>query len=193
MRTLTALLFSLMLAPAWAMDIQSDNLFPRVKMETSLGTLIVELDRTRAPLSVDNFLRYVVKGAYDNTSFHRVVAEFVVQGGGYTASGDPIDEGETLFNESGNGLSNQYGTIAMAREKAPHTATNQFYFNLADNSRLDPSRRRWGYAVFGMVTEGLEVLDAMGQVPVEYDPDMGADSKPVKPLLLIKATLMLEQ
>ncbi|BDY06282.1 peptidylprolyl isomerase [Ferrimonas sp. YFM] len=192
MRILIALIFSGLLFPAWADEIQSDNLFPQVKMETSLGTMIVELDRTRAPLTVDNFLRYVARGAYDNTSFHRVVAEFVVQGGGYKANGDPIDEGDKLFNESGNGLSNEYGSIAMAREKDPHTATNQFFFNLVDNTRLDPSRRRWGYAVFGMVTEGLEVLDAMGEVPVEYDPDMGAESKPVKPLLLIKATLMPE-
>ncbi|USD36845.1 peptidylprolyl isomerase [Ferrimonas sp. SCSIO 43195] len=193
MRTLIPLLLSLFIGSAWADAIQSDNLFPRVQMQTSKGTLIVELDRTRAPLTVDNFLTYVVNGDYDNTDFHRVVAGFVVQGGGYRANGDAIAERATIFNESGNGLSNEYGSIAMARENAPHTASNQFFFNLDDNSRLDPSRRRWGYAVFGSVSEGLEVLDAMGEVTTEYDPDMGADSKPVEPLLLIKATLLPEQ
>ena len=191
------LLSALLLLCCWSTmassnDIQPDNLFPTVVFETSKGSITIEMDRTRAPITVDNFLRYVVSGRFDNTVFHRVIKDFVVQGGGYTPKDDPVPAFDAIFNESGNGLSNEYGTIAMVREHSPHTATNEFYFNLKDNTNLDPSRRRWGYTVFGMVTEGLEVLDAMGEVPVEYDPHMGAESRPVEPLILIKATLLPE-
>ncbi|SHI11481.1 peptidylprolyl isomerase [Ferrimonas marina] len=172
-------------------DIQSDNLFPVVQLETSMGTLLVELDRSRARVTVDNFLRYVVSGHYDNTVFHRVVPGFVVQGGGFGHDYTPLEEGEPIVNESGNGLKNRQGTIAMARANAPHTATNQFYFNLDDNDGLDPGRR-WGYAVFGEITEGQEVLEQMGQVPTDYLDAVGADTVPVEPLRLLKATLLPE-
>ncbi|ADN75096.1 peptidyl-prolyl cis-trans isomerase cyclophilin type [Ferrimonas balearica DSM 9799] len=172
--------------------IQPGNLFPKVQMETSLGTLVVELDRSRAELTVDNFLLYVVDGAYNNSVFHRVIGDFVVQGGGYDRDYQPIPERDPVVNESGNGLSNSYGTIAMARTNEPHSATNQFYFNVADNERLDPSSRRWGYAVFGEVVEGSEVLESMAAVETGPHDDVPGDTIPVTPMVLIKATLLPE-
>lgn len=171
-------------------DLQPDNLFPRVKMETSLGTLVVELDRTRAPITVDNFLRYAVDGHYNDSLFHRIIKDFVVQGGGYDLKFNERPTRAPIFNESGNGLSNSLGTIAMAREDAPYTATSQFYFNVANNDRLDPSPRRWGYAVFGEVVEGLEVLEAMAAVPTELDAKTGFSDVPSAPVILRKVTLL---
>ena len=144
--------------------LQPDNLFPKVKFITSHGEIIVELDRSRAPLTVNNFLSYVKKNAYNNTVFHRLIPEFVLQGGGYTPDFKAIETLKPVFNESGNGLKNQLGTIAMARLTDPHSADSQFYFNLNDNVSLDPGSR-WGYAVFGKVVAGTEVVDAITQVP----------------------------
>lgn len=189
---LTLLFASVSLAAEKDPRIQPGNLFPKVQLETSFGNLVVELDRSRAELTVDNFLLYVVDGAYNNSVFHRVIGDFVVQGGGYDKDYKPIPERAPVVNESGNGLSNSYGTIAMARTNEPHTATNQFYFNVADNERLDPSSRRWGYAVFGEVVEGTEVLDAMAAVETGPHDEVPGDTVPVTPLMLIKATLLPE-
>ncbi len=189
---LTLLFASVGLAADKDPRIQPGNLFPKVQLETSLGNLVVELDRSRAERTVDNFLLYVVNGAYDNSIFHRVIGDFVVQGDGYTKDYQPIPEREPVINESGNGLSNAYGTIAMARTDDPHSATNQFYFNVADNDRLDPSSRRWGYAVFGEVVEGSEVLDAMAAVETGPNDVVPGGTVPVTPLMLIKATLLPE-
>ena len=151
-------------------DIQKDTLYPQVELDTSMGKIVVELDRTRAPLTVDNFLTYVVKGEYDNTIFHRVIAEFVVQGGGLTPKLEERPSLKPVVNESGNGLSNALGTIAMARDNDPHSATRQFYFNMGDNKKLDPSKRRWGYTVFGEVTKGTVVLEAISLMPASTLP-----------------------
>ncbi|ARD43415.1 peptidylprolyl isomerase [Colwellia sp. PAMC 21821] len=169
--------------------IQPDNLFPQVKLETSMGSIIVELDRIRAPLTVDNFLTYVVTGEYNNTIFHRIVPEFIVQGGGYSQNFELKKVNKTIVNESGNGLKNEIGTIAMAKENRPHTANRQFFFNVADNSSLDPGRK-WGYAVFGAIVEGQEVVDAMALVSTNYNEEMGWENVPVKPIMLIKASLL---
>ncbi|MCH1918581.1 peptidylprolyl isomerase [Shewanella sp. A3A] len=171
-------------------DIQKDNIYPTVVMETSMGKIVVELDRTRAPITVDNFLTYVVKGEYDNTIFHRVIADFVVQGGGLDAHYKELPTGKPIVNESGNGLSNTIGTIAMAREKDPHSAIRQFYFNVADNKKLDPSSRRWGYAVFGVVTEGMDVLEKMALVPTGENKELRWQDVPLTPIILKKATLL---
>ncbi|QSX39900.1 peptidylprolyl isomerase [Shewanella cyperi] len=173
-----------------AIDIQPDTLYPRVELDTSMGKIVVELDRTRAPITVDNFLTYVVKGEYDNTIFHRIIPDFVVQGGGLDLKLEEKKEDKPIVNESGNGLSNAFGTIAMARENEPHSATRQFYFNVADNTKLDPSKRRWGYAVFGEVVEGAEVLQAMAQVPTEDNAKLGWPDVPVTPVVLKRATLL---
>ncbi|MCL1036044.1 peptidyl-prolyl cis-trans isomerase [Shewanella submarina] len=186
---------SLLLASqsALAVDIQKDNLYPMVKMETSMGTIVVELDRKRAPITVDNFLTYVVKGEYNNTVFHRIIADFVVQGGGLNPEFAELPSIAPIVNESGNGLSNQPGTIAMARDNNPHSATRQFYFNVADNTKLDPSPRRWGYAVFGEVTEGMDVLQAMSGVATGYNQTLGWPDVPLAPVILKKATLLSEE
>jgi len=171
-------------------DIQKDTLYPQVELDTSMGKIVVELDRTRAPLTVDNFLTYVVKGEYDNTIFHRVIAEFVVQGGGLTPKLEERPSLKPVVNESGNGLSNALGTIAMARDNDPHSATRQFYFNMGDNKKLDPSKRRWGYTVFGEVTKGMDVLEAISLMPTEHNSILNWPDFPVKTVILKKATLL---
>jgi peptidyl-prolyl cis-trans isomerase A (cyclophilin A) len=186
----TCLLLLISLHTHAAVDIQKDTLYPQVEFDTSMGKIVVELDRTRAPLTVDNFLTYVVKGEYDNTIFHRVIAEFVVQGGGLTTKLEERPSHDPVVNESGNGLSNSLGSIAMARDNNPHSATRQFYFNLADNTKLDPSKRRWGYTVFGEVTQGMEVLEAISLVPTENNTTLNWPDFPVNTVMLKKATLL---
>ena len=185
----TILLMLSTITSAKNLAIDPDNLFPKVKLETSKGDIIVELDRVKAPLTVDNFLTYVVQGDFDNTIFHRAIEDFIVQGGGYDKDFTHLKTLPDIVNESGNGLKNEEGTIAMAKESRPHTANRQFFFNLADNTNLDPGRQ-WGYAVFGSVVEGMEVVEAMGSTPTEYNEVTGWDDVPVEPIILIKATLL---
>jgi len=189
-RWINALLILCLSQTAVAVDIQPDTLYPQVQLDTSMGKIIVELDRTRAPITVDNFLTYVVKGHYDNTLFHRVIADFVVQGGGLNLKQEEKPYDAPIVNESGNGLSNSFGTIAMARDNDPHSATSQFYFNVGDNERLDPSSRRWGYAVFGEVAEGEEVLAAMAGVATEHNTKLDWPDFPIDEIALKKATLL---
>ncbi len=139
-----------------------DNPYPRVLIETTAGPITVELNPTRAPLSVKNFLEYAESGFYEGTIFHRVVAGFVVQGGGYTTDLKLKPTRPNISNESGNGLSNLRGTVAMARTGDPHSADSQFFINLVNNDRLDPMPTRWGYAVFGEIVEGMDVVDDIG-------------------------------
>ncbi|GHF85506.1 peptidylprolyl isomerase [Thalassotalea marina] len=172
--------------------IDPNNLYPQVKFETSMGDIIVELDRIRAPLTVDNFLQYVVSGEYDNTVFHRVVTDYVVQGGGYNTELEAKDIKSAVVNESGNGLKNELGTIAMARENKPHSANRQFFFNAADNSNLDPGRS-WGYTVFGAIIEGEAVMEAMAKVKTDFNGSLGWEDVPIEPIVLKKATLLPAQ
>lgn len=169
--------------------IQPDNLYPKVKLETSLGDIIVELDRSRARLTVDNFLSYAAEGLYNDTIFHRVETDFIVQGGGYNQKFEELKNKKAIFNESGNGMKNEEGTIAMARLRDPHSATRQFFFNLADNKSLDPGRR-WGYAVFGSIVECSEVLEAMGAVEVDFNEKLGWPTVPKKLLILKRLTIL---
>jgi peptidyl-prolyl cis-trans isomerase A (cyclophilin A) len=136
--------------------------YPKIRIETTAGNLVIELFTSRAPLTVQNFVQYVESGFYDGTVFHRVVAGFVAQAGGYDADYKRKTPGATIPNESGNGLSNRRGTVAMARTGEPHSADSQFYINLTDNTALDPRPTRWGYTVFGRVIEGMEVIDEIG-------------------------------
>jgi cyclophilin family peptidyl-prolyl cis-trans isomerase len=138
--------------------------YPTVEVVTSEGRAVIELDRPKAPITVDNFLKYVAAGHYDGTIIHRVIPGFVVQGGGYDPDFKARPTRDEIVNESGNGLSNATGTIAMARQEDPHTATSQWYVNLDDNEQLDPNRRRWGYAVFGRVVEGMEVFEKIAAI-----------------------------
>ncbi len=169
--------------------IQPDNFYPRVKLETSMGDIIVELDRSRAPITSNNFLRYVDKRSFEGTIFHRVIKDFVVQGGGYNEEFKEPSKFPTIFNESGNGLKNDMYSIAMARQNEPHTANRQFFFNMNDNESLDPGRN-WGYAVFGSVVEGYEVVDAMAEVETEYKALIGWPDVPKTPIILKKATIL---
>lgn len=138
---------------------------PRVRVETTAGDFVIELNRVRSPRSVEAFLGYVTEGFYQGTIFHRVVPGFIVQAGGYTENLErkPVDS--TIVNESGNGLSNLRGTVGLARTEGPHSATTQFYINLGDNLELNPRPSRWGYAVFGEVVEGMDVVGAIGDEP----------------------------
>ena len=170
-------------------QIQPDNYYPRVKIETTMGDIVVELDRRRAPITVNNFLRYVDKRSYEDTIFHRIVPGFVVQGGGYTANFEGKSNFPDIFNESGNGLKNTLYTIAMARQNDPHTANRQFFFNVNDNTSLDPGRD-WGYAVFGMIVEGEDVVDAMSEVETEYSIKLNANNVPIEPIIIKKVTVL---
>jgi peptidyl-prolyl cis-trans isomerase A (cyclophilin A) len=171
-------------------DVLPDNLFPTVKLETSMGDVEVELNRMRAPITVNNFLRYVLEGEYDGTIFHRVMIGFVVQGGGYTKDIEEKTMHDNILNESGNGLENSLGSIAMARYDDPHSATRQFYFNMENNKSLNPSSRNWGYTVFGQVISGMEVLQAIAEVETGYSEDLDAEDVPLEPILLIKASVL---
>ncbi|MEP6883332.1 MAG: peptidylprolyl isomerase [Gammaproteobacteria bacterium] len=131
---------------------------------TSLGNFTVELNGERAPLTVAHFLKYVDQGHYTGTIFHRVVANFVIQGGGFDSAYKLVPAPSKVFNESGNGLTNVRGTVGMARSQDPHGADAQFYINLYDNEALDPNKTRWGYAVFGKVIQGMDVVDKIGNV-----------------------------
>jgi cyclophilin family peptidyl-prolyl cis-trans isomerase len=157
----------------------------QVEVFTSMGNFIIELNAERAPLTVANFLKYVDKGQYTGTLVHRVVANFVIQGGGYDTDFKlkPID-GKT-FNESGNGLTNQRGTVGLARAGEPHSGDCQFYVNLYDNNALDPSQTRWGYAVFGKVVQGMDVVDRIGNVSTGARGPFKADA-PLQPVVIEK-------
>jgi len=138
---------------------------PHIEMETTLGTIKLELDGRQAPITVAHILKLVDSGFYDGTVFHRVIPGFMAQGGGYTPNLKRKETDDTIPNESGNGMTNVRGTIAMARTGDPHSANSQFFINAADNSRLDPGKApyngRWGYTVFGTVIEGMDVVDAI--------------------------------
>jgi cyclophilin family peptidyl-prolyl cis-trans isomerase len=145
---------------------------PQVRVTTSLGAFVIELYADRAPITVANFLIYVKEGQYTQTLFHRVVPGFLAQGGGFTAADESLKPVHTpVPNESGNGLQNKRGFVGLARTEVPHSGNCQFYINLADNPDLDPLPVRWGYAVFGKVIDGLEVVDRMSDVP------LGAEGK----------------
>jgi peptidyl-prolyl cis-trans isomerase A (cyclophilin A) len=131
--------------------------YPKVAVETSEGNFTLELYNKRSPLTVRNFVDYAESGFYDDVIFHRVVPGFVVQAGGYDSDYNEKTTLPGVPNESGNGLSNKRGSIAMARTAAPHSADSQFFINLGDSLMLDPSLNRWGYTVFGRVVEGMNV------------------------------------
>ncbi len=137
---------------------------PRVVMTTSHGAITLELDAEKAPITVKNFISYTEDGFYDGTIFHRVIDNFMIQGGGFNADMSQKTTNSPIENEADNGLKNDRGTIAMARTMDPHSATAQFFINVKDNDFLNHSGKNmqgWGYAVFGKVTEGDNVLDAI--------------------------------
>jgi peptidyl-prolyl cis-trans isomerase A (cyclophilin A) len=179
---LAALLCAALLClPAWAQQ--------KVKLATSQGDIVLELDREKAPKSVDNFLQYVKAGHYDGTIFHRVIADFMIQGGGMKADMSEKPTRAPFPLESRNGLSNVRGTVAMARTMDPNSATAQFFINVKDNAFLDQpnSRDGNGYAVFGKVVSGMDVVDKIRAVAVS---DKGGHQNvPTQAVTIKKATL----
>ena len=162
----------------------------KATIETDLGTIELELDEKKAPITVKNFADYAKSGHYDNTIFHRVISGFMIQGGGFTADMNQKATNAPIRNEAMNGLKNARGTIAMARTMVVDSATSQFFINLVDNSFLDfrnPSPQGFGYAVFGRVTKGMEVVDAIAKVQTGNN-GMHQDV-PVKPVVIKKVTV----
>ncbi len=134
----------------------------QVLMTTNMGEITLALDPDKAPVTVKNFLRYVDEGYYDGTIYHRVISDFMIQGGGFDQAYEKKSTHENIINESDNGLPNERGTIAMARTNAPHTASTQFFINVVDNNFLNHTPNNtgaWGYAVFGKVIKGMDVVD----------------------------------
>ena len=162
---------------------------PYIKMETTEGTMILELDGRQAPLTVGHFLELVDSGYYDGLIFHRVIAGFMIQAGGYTPGLKLKETDDSIPNESGNGLTNVRGTIAMARTSDPHSANSQFFINVVNNERLDPTKKivngRWGYTVFGQVIEGMEVADQIAAVQTGPQGPLKSDV-PIVPVVIKK-------
>jgi peptidyl-prolyl cis-trans isomerase A (cyclophilin A) len=179
-RLAAALFAALLCLPAWAQ---------KVKLSTSVGDIVVELDREKAPKTVDNFVQYVKAGHYDGTIFHRVIETFMIQGGGMKADMSEKATRAPIPLESRNGLSNVRGTIAMARTSDPNSATAQFFINVVDNARLDQANARDGngYAVFGKVVAGMDVVDKIKAVPVADK--AGHQNVPTSPVIIKKASL----
>ena len=148
---------ALTLASSLALAADKVPAHPHILIETTMGDIKLELEGKLAPITVGHILKLVDSGFYDGLIFHRVIPGFMAQAGGYTPGLELKEDDASIPNESGNGMSNVRGTIAMARTNDPHSANTQFFINVADNVRLDPGTNRWGYAVFGYVIEGMEV------------------------------------
>ena len=162
----------------------------RVRVTTNMGEFVIQMLPDRAPLTVNNFLRYVKEGYYSNTVFHRVIANFVIQGGGHDATDYKLKSThESIFNESGNGLQNKRGTVGLARSDPPHSGNAQIYVNLVDNPDLDPLPTRWGYTVFGRVIEGMDVVDRIGVSPTGAAGPFKSDA-PLKPVVIESVVLL---
>jgi cyclophilin family peptidyl-prolyl cis-trans isomerase len=195
-KTAITLLLTMIAALASAADKVPAH--PHLNVETTVGTFKLELDGKAAPLTVANFLKLVDEGFYNGTIFHRIRPGFMIQGGGYTPGFKSKQSDETVPNESGNNLSNIRGTIAMARLGAPHSASSQFFINVANNigesfnsTNLepikDPIRGRWGYTVFGNVIEGMDVVDAIANA--ESAPNgPGGEPAPIVPIVIKSIT-----
>src|SRR5689334_14839565 len=161
----------------------------RVRVQTSLGSFVIELQRDRAPLTVENFLGYVKAGHYTNTLFHRTIANFLIQGGGVGLDYKGKPTLKPIPNESGNGLKNLRGTVGLARASGAHSGDCQFFVNVADNGDLDPLPTRWGYAVFGRVVEGMEVVDRISESPTGPAGPFKSDA-PLQPVVIQKIELL---
>lgn len=164
---------------------------PRVALETSKGKIVIELDAAKAPNTTENFLSYVRSGFYDGTIFHRVIDNFMIQGGGFKADMTQKQAKAPIQNEADNGLKNDKYTVAMARTNDPHSASSQFFINTKDNAFLNHSGKSlqgWGYAVFGKVVEGFDVVDAIGKTPTTTK--SGFQDVPATTVTITKATVV---
>ena len=168
-----------------------DMVTKKVMLKTSMGNIVVELDEKAALITVKNFITYAEEGFYDGTIFHRVIANFMIQGGGMTENMQPKQTHAPIVNEARNGLKNDRGTIAMARTSNPDSATAQFFVNVVDNDGLNYSPANPGYAVFGKVAEGMDVVDAIAAV--ETGRKQGMSDVPVQTVLIESAKLVTEE
>jgi len=166
--------------------VASDN--PLVELETTKGTIVLELDQKNAPHTVENFLNYVKSGFYKGTIFHRVIENFMIQGGGLDKDMRPKKTEAPIKNEGRNGLKNTKYTVAMARTNNPHSASSQFFINTADNAFLDTKGAKWGYAVFGKVVRGADVVDAIEKVVTTTR--KGHSDVPAKPVVILDARVI---
>lgn len=182
-RRLTALLFGLFLVGASCLALAAEN--PRVALKTSMGEIVLELYPDKAPKSAANFIQYVKDGHYNGTIFHRVIGNFMIQGGGFDRNMRQKPTRAPIENEAANGLRNNTYTLAMARTSAPHSATAQFFINVENNRSLDyPGQDGWGYAVIGKVIKGKEVVDRIKQVST------GAQNVPLSPVVIESAAII---
>jgi peptidyl-prolyl cis-trans isomerase A (cyclophilin A) len=182
---LSAFCLSLPATIVWAAN-------PQVELKTNQGVIVLELDAEKAPKTTENFLQYVKDGFYNGTVFHRVIDNFMIQGGGFTPEMKQKDTRAQIPNEAKNGLKNVTGSIAMARTSDPHSASAQFFINLVNNSPLDyPSRDGWGYAVFGKVVQGMDVVQKIAKVATGNAG--GHQNVPTTPIIVESAKLLPEK
>ena len=177
---------------SFSVQADQDKMTTQVKLSTTLGDIILELDTEKAADTSENFLHYVRDGFYDGLIFHRVIPGFMAQGGGYTTDYEQKPTRSPIKNEADNGLKNKRGTIAMARTSDPHSATAQFFINLVDNSFLDyksSTAQGWGYAVFGEVVDGMSVVDEMAAMPTGRGGPFPTDA-PQKQIVILKAEVL---
>lgn len=190
-RTLLVALAACLMGGALFSPAQAAGPDPVVKLETSLGDIVLRLDATKAPRTVANFVEYVRAGHYDGTVFHRVIRDFMIQGGGMTADLQEKPTRAPVRNEADNGLENRRYTIAMARTPEPHSATSQFFINTRDNAFLNyrnATPQGWGYAVFGKVIRGQSVVDKIAAVPTSRRGYF--DDVPREPVVIKRATVV---
>lgn len=181
------------LVPGRGSRAQAAGGHPVIKLQTTMGDIVLELDAEKAPVTVENFVQYVKDGHYDGTIFHRVIPNFMIQGGGFDADMNQKETRESIKNEADNGLKNDKYTIAMARTPDPHSASAQFFINVKDNDFLNfsaPTASGWGYAVFGKVTDGFDVVDAIAKVKTGNRGPHG--DVPVEPIVVTKAEVVEE-
>ena len=197
MKQLAGLVMAITVAVAPATGLTQDNSTSKqgadmvtVTMETNKGVITLELDREKAPDSVENFVTYAKSGHYDGTIFHRVIPGFMIQGGGFDTSMQQKDTNPPIKNEAANGLKNNKGTVAMARTNVPDSATSQFFINVKDNDFLNhtsPTPQGWGYAVFGKVTDGMDVVESIENVATANKG--GQQDVPVSDVIIEKVTV----
>lgn len=197
MRKLFLVIFGLLSLNQLSFSAETKSLetkAPKIKLETTLGDITIQLNPNKAPISTENILGYVKDGFYDGTIFHRVIKGFMAQGGGFTTDYEQKPTKDPIKNEADNGLKNNRGTVAMARTPDPNSATAQFFINYSDNQFLDftgPTPQGWGYAVFGEVIEGMDVVDQMATIPTGSAGPLPSDV-PQTPIVINKATVLPE-
>lgn len=186
-----AILVAAAIAASTGLSQAADAAKPRVKLETTKGTIVVELEPQAAPKTVENFLQYVKDGFYDGTIFHRVIKQFMIQGGGFTKDMVQKPTRPPVVNEANNGLKNDLGTIAMARTPNPNSATAQFFINTKANDFLnfrEKTEQGWGYCVFGKVVQGIETVRAIESVATSSGGMQ--QNVPIEPVVITKASLV---